>query len=105
MNLAESECRPTKKDRPVVIVTLVLAAALGDFIEYNLFVARFKRQYSNDKPRSPNTAIDQCHGVTGRPLNDALERRAQRFAVDESVMRCGNPHAKFSVNSRETPKT
>ena len=50
MSLAKSERHePSKEDRPVVIVALMLATALGDFIEYNLFAASFKRQYRNAK--------------------------------------------------------
>ena len=36
---------PGSEARPIVIVALMLATALGDFIEYNLFAASFKRQY------------------------------------------------------------
>lgn len=36
---------PGRESRPVVIVALMLATTLGDFIEYNLFASSFKRQY------------------------------------------------------------
>jgi putative glycosyltransferase (TIGR04372 family) len=43
---AESDSQETGDDsRPVVIVALMLATTLGDFIEYNLFATSFKRQY------------------------------------------------------------
>ena len=43
---AESDSQePDPASRPVVIVALMLATTLGDFIEYNLFAASFKRQY------------------------------------------------------------
>jgi putative glycosyltransferase (TIGR04372 family) len=36
---------PDTESRPVIIVALLLATTLGDFIEYNLFAASFKRRY------------------------------------------------------------
>jgi putative glycosyltransferase (TIGR04372 family) len=48
MALAESENSETSPEsRPIVIVALMLATTLGDFIEYNLFAASFKRQFRN----------------------------------------------------------
>jgi len=46
MALAESGNPETSPEsRPIVIVALMLATTLGDFIEYNLFAASFKRQF------------------------------------------------------------
>ena len=48
MAVAESGSLETcPESRPVVILAMMLATTLGDFIEYNLFAASFKRQYRN----------------------------------------------------------
>lgn len=48
MALAENGSPETPPEsRPVVILALMLATTLGDFIEYNLFAASFKRQFRN----------------------------------------------------------
>lgn len=48
MALAESgNPESTLESRPTVILALMLATTLGDFIEYNLFAASFKRQFRN----------------------------------------------------------
>lgn len=48
MAVAESgNPRTHPESRPVVILAMMLATTLGDFIEYNLFAASFKRRYRN----------------------------------------------------------
>ena len=45
VSAASDSQEPDPSSRPIVIVALMLATTLGDFIEYNLFAASFKRQY------------------------------------------------------------
>jgi len=85
-NMAESGT-----ERPVVIVALMLATTVGDFIEYNLFAAWMKRRYANarliayyrrdrafkDAVIAMNTAIDEVWAKDGL---DHL--KAEHFNVD-----------------------
>jgi putative glycosyltransferase (TIGR04372 family) len=71
---------PGSQSRPIVIVALMLATTLGDFIEYNLFAASFKRQYRHarliayyrrDRPFKDgiiemNTEIDEVWAQEGQ---------------------------------------
>ena len=78
---------PGSEARPIVIVALMLATALGDFIEYNLFAASFKRQYRH--------ARLIAYYRRDRPFKDGIVE--MNLEIDEFLARATKTRSRPSI--------